>query len=110
MAQLDIRALLAFLNPFGVWLKEGKHFLGGRNLLPVEQTPLDQIQMLVEHPLKIFQPFPMGGLYRLIAQAEQAVLDFSGKLVSDAHIVPHCGLDAFDLVCESCQLLAASLN
>lgn len=41
MAQFDVGPQLAFLNPFGVRLEEGKHFLGGRDFLSAQQAALD---------------------------------------------------------------------
>ena len=69
MAQFHVGPLLAFLDPFGVWLEEGKDFLVRRDGFFFQQAPLHQVEVFGEHPLEVFEGFPMGQLHGLVAQA-----------------------------------------
>ena len=79
MAQFDVGALLAFLNPFGVRFEQGKHFLVRGNGFLLQQPAFDQVQVLVEHPVEVFERLPVRQFHGLVAQVEQAGADFGGK-------------------------------
>ena len=98
MAQFDVRALLAFLDPLGVRLKERKHLLVRRNGFLLQQPALDQVQVFVEHPVKVGQRFPVRPVHRLVAQVEQAGVNLGGKLAAHGQIVAHGPFDAGFLV------------
>ena len=66
MSQLHTGMQLALLNPFGVRLKERKYFLVSRNGLLLQQAPFNQVQMFSEHPVEVFQGFPVRCVHRLV--------------------------------------------
>src|SRR5437899_170121 len=79
-------------------LEEGIDFFGGRNDLPLQETPVNQADMFVEHALKIGQYLPSGDVDRLVAQAQQAEGDFVVELSSDLEVIVHRHAQAFLLV------------
>jgi len=56
MAQFDVRALLAFLDPLGSGSNR-ENLLVRRNGFLLQQPALDQVQVLVEHPVEVLERF-----------------------------------------------------
>ena len=98
MPQFHVRALLAFLNPLGVRLKQREHLLVRGNGFLLQQPPVHQVQVLGEHPVEPGQPFPAGGVHRCLAQAQQARLHLGRKRAPHGQIRAHGRFDPRFLV------------
>ena len=103
MAQLDVRPLLAFLDPFGV--NEQERFFPRRESF-VPSRRLDG--MRCDEHRAMSQCFPVRQFHRLVAQAEQAGVHLGGEFVTGAQILAHRLVEARLLVGTAVRGLAGA--
>ncbi len=94
VAEFDVGAGFAFLNPLGVGLEEGINFFGGGDRLATEEAALHEVEVFEEHGVKILERFPLGQTHGLVAEGEQAHADFGREFVAGGEILAHGGVEA----------------